>query len=151
MLDRVSVRPSCLRTIEPSREQQSIVKVDLDSYTENPAEHLSPIESMDATNSGFPAPENENSEFGSENHESGTGNEDPEDMIGVDCSSSLSNPMGVSGLKKESSAALDSEAIVIEHSLDNTDTVMSGSDFAVVKDVKVNGSIYSFSSEEIST
>ncbi|KAJ6406095.1 hypothetical protein OIU84_009757 [Salix udensis] len=57
-------------------------------------------------------------------------------MIGVDCSSSLFIPVGVSGLRKESSAALDSETVVIEHSLDNTDTVMSGSDSAVVKDVK---------------
>ncbi|KAJ6924992.1 ubiquitin carboxyl-terminal hydrolase 18-like [Populus alba x Populus x berolinensis] len=148
---RVSVRPSCLRTIEPSKEQQSIVKVELDSCTENPVEHLSPIESMDATNSGFPAPENENSEVGSEHHESGTGNEDPDDMIGVDYCSSLSIPVGVSGLKKDSAAALDSEAVVIEHSLDYTDTVMSESDSAVAKDIKVNGSIYSFSSEEIST
>jgi ubiquitin carboxyl-terminal hydrolase 36/42 len=151
MLGRVSVRPSCLRTIEPSKEQQSIVKVELDSCTENPVEHLSPIESMDATNSGFPAPENENSEVGSEHHESGTGNEDPDDMIGVDDCSSLSIPVEVSGLKKDSAAALDSEAVVIEHSLGYTDTVMSESDSAVAKDIQVNGSIYSFSSEEIST
>uniref|UniRef100_A0A6N2M5X9 USP domain-containing protein n=1 Tax=Salix viminalis TaxID=40686 RepID=A0A6N2M5X9_SALVM len=48
--NRVSVRPSCLRTIEPSKEQQSIMKVDLDSYTKNPAEHLSPIKLMEPHN-----------------------------------------------------------------------------------------------------
>jgi ubiquitin carboxyl-terminal hydrolase 36/42 len=106
---------------------------------------------MDATNSGFPAPENVNSEVGSEHPESGTGNEDHDDMIGVDYCSSLSIPVEVSGLKKDSAAALDSEAVVIEHSLGYTDTVMSESDSAVAKDIQVNGSIYSFSSEEIST
>jgi ubiquitin carboxyl-terminal hydrolase 36/42 len=72
-------------------------------------------------------------------------------MIGVDYCSSLSIPVEVSGLKKDSAAALDSEAVVIEHSLGYTDTVMSESDSAVAKDIQVNGSIYSFSSEEIST
>uniref|UniRef100_A0A6N2L6F1 USP domain-containing protein n=1 Tax=Salix viminalis TaxID=40686 RepID=A0A6N2L6F1_SALVM len=50
LLSTVSVRPSCLRTIEPSKEQQSIMKVDLDSYTKNPAEHLSPIKLMEPHN-----------------------------------------------------------------------------------------------------
>jgi len=215
MLGRVSVRPSCLRTIEPSKEQQSIVKVELDSCTEKPAGHLSPMESTDATSSGFlaPAPESRNSEFGSACHEdaavnfesstavskgvsswenelpskadmkdaedsgvnhnselsssameedprdipvalsSGIIHEVPEDMNGIDSSSSSSSliPVGVFDLKKDSSTALDSEAVVIEHSLDHSDTVMYESDSAVAKDIKVNGSIHSFSSEEIST
>ncbi|KAI9377943.1 hypothetical protein POPTR_018G009500v4 [Populus trichocarpa] len=213
LYSRVSVRPSCLRTIEPSKEQQSIVKVELDSCTEKPAGHLSPMESTDATSSGFlaPAPESRNSEFGSACHEdavvnfesstavskgvsscenespskadmkdaedsgvnhnselsssameedprdipvalsSGIIHEVPEDMNGIDSSSSSLIPVGVSDLKKDSSTALDSEAVVIEHSLDHSDTVMYESDSAVAKDIKVNGSIHSFSSEEIST
>jgi ubiquitin carboxyl-terminal hydrolase 36/42 len=191
------------------------VKVELDSCTEKPAGHLSPMESTDATSSGFlaPAPESRNSEFGSACHEdaavnfesstavskgvsswenelpskadmkdaedsgvnhnselsssameedprdipvalsSGIIHEVPEDMNGIDSSSSSSSliPVGVFDLKKDSSTALDSEAVVIEHSLDHSDTVMYESDSAVAKDIKVNGSIHSFSSEEIST
>ncbi|KAG5225134.1 ubiquitin carboxyl-terminal hydrolase [Salix suchowensis] len=188
LYSRVSVRPSCLKSIEPSKEQESIVKLELDSCTGKPSQQLSPMESVDGTSSEFLAPETKNPECGHEdvvvnfesstevskgvsscenespskagmkdaedsevNHNSelsssameedprdlpvtlnsGTIHEDLEDMNGIDSSSSSLIPVG--------------------HFLDHTDTVMYESDSAAAKDIKVNGSIHSFSIEEIST
>ncbi|KAF9661996.1 hypothetical protein SADUNF_Sadunf18G0007300 [Salix dunnii] len=211
LYSRVSVRPSCLRSIEPSKEQESIMKLELDSCTGKPALQLSPMESVDGTSSGFLAPETKNSEFGSACHEdvvvnfesstavskgvsscenelpskadmkdaedskvnhnselsssameedprdlqvtlnSGTIHEDLEDMNGIDSSSNSLIPVGGSDFEKDFSNALDSKAVVIKHFMDHTDTVMYESDSAAAKDIKVNGSIHSFSIEEIST
>ncbi|KAJ6673843.1 hypothetical protein OIU85_012814 [Salix viminalis] len=82
---------------------------------------------------------------------SGTIHEDLEDMNGIDSSSSSLIPVGGSDFEKDFSNSLDSKAAVIKHFLDHTDTVMYESDSAAAKDIKVNGSIHSFSIEEIST
>ncbi|KAJ6758730.1 hypothetical protein OIU74_025395 [Salix koriyanagi] len=78
---------------------------------------------------------NHNSELSSSAME-----EDPRDL-----------PWGGSDFEKDFSNSLDSKAAVIKQFLDHTDTVMYESDSAAAKDIKVNGSIHSFSIEEIST
>lgn len=93
---RVSARQSCLRTIEPPKKQQSVVKVELESCLQEQGDHLSATESMDNTRiSGSLAPGNKISEVGAECCKDVVVNFEP--------SSPLSN--GVSSCENESSRA----------------------------------------------
>lgn len=100
-LGRVSARPSCLRAIEPSKEQQPIMKLELDSCAKERVECLSALESTDAmSTSGSLASEN-NSEVISKRFE---------DVV-VNFESSSAGSKGVSSGENESSSGVGFEDV----------------------------------------
>ncbi|KAJ9184134.1 hypothetical protein P3X46_007905 [Hevea brasiliensis] len=205
LYSRVSVRPSCLRIMEPAKEQHPPTKVELGSCTNKKIEFTNQkvscfpvLESVHATSTSGSLVSERNSEFvnecdaasssavsmdislcGNESssrvdskdmdmnkfkplHSCGTvevsncdkdatiafnseaAGEDSELMNAIDSYSNMRAPTEISDCEKVSSSATNSKAVVIEDSV-NTDQVNGESSSGIVKDIKVNGTLYSFS------
>lgn len=193
---RVSVRPSCLRTMEPSKEQPttetelgSCKKVDCFSVvdavkatsttqslaSESNSEFVNELElaSSSAVSVDVSSLENElSSRVGQDMnvdkslHSSGTvevdcdrsitialnseaAAEDSGNMNAIHSDSSTPFPMEISDWEKDSSCATNSKAVAIEDSV-NAHPV-NGESSDIFKNVKVNGTIYSFPGMTAST